>query len=40
MSFGMKKKRDNYFKYILFYNVLIEKPNELQFYDELSVVEL
>ena len=51
MSFGMKKKRDNYFKYILFYNVLIEKPkikhlsniellHELQFYDELSVVEL
>ena len=51
MSFGMKNKQNNYFKFFPFYNVLIEKPKikhlsniellpELPFYDELSVVEI
>ena len=51
MSFEMKNNQKNYFKYFLFYNVLIEKPkvkylskmellHELPFYDELRVVEI
>ena len=48
MSFGIKRKQKNYFKYFHYYNVLIEKPkikhlsniellHEYPFHDQLSV---